>query len=401
MSTSSLRRRKGTRDGAIHVLVVAHGPPMRGGIATVALDLVQDPGLNAEFDVELLNTAQNDEARGRFSALNVRRALDGARATFMRSRPGTVVHTHSVHHPGLVAWRQVLIAIAARLRGAAVVSHNHAGPPCMEPPGSWEVGRLNRWGFAALDRLVEANVVIAAAAVPNLGRYMRTAPMPVVHNSVVVSDVTPTTADHDPPVVLFIGELLERKGVTELLDALDLLDDRGVGPFDLRIIGDDRAGLDPDKDEMVASIRARGRGDTLTGPLERSDVYEHLAAADVVVFPTHTEGQPFAVIESLAAGVPIVASDIRAISNMIDDRTHGRLVPVRDPAALADALAEMLGDPDERRRISAANRLLAHERFDRDLFRSRVAAIYRATGNSEGRRCRLRAGRVRVAAIDR
>ncbi len=393
--------RLGGIDGAIHVLVVAHGPPLRGGIATVALDLVEDPGLNAEFDVEFLNTAQNDDARGRFSLANVQRVTRDMVETFRRSRPGTVVHTHSVQYPEFVVWRQVAIALAARLRGAAVLGHNHAQPPYMEGPGEWEISRLNRWGFRVLDRLVEANVLIAAAGVPNLRRYMPSTPLPVVHNSIVVDEVVQSSAVHDPPVVLFIGELLERKGLVQLLDAVDLLAERGVTGFELRIIGDDRPGLDPLKDEMVALVRERGHGDALTGPLDRSEVYRHLSEADLYVFPTFTEGQPFTVIESLASGVPLVATDIQAIANMIEDPTHGRLVPVRDAVAVADAVQELLADPDERRRMSDACRERARERFDRPVFRARIAALYRAAGNSRSRRSRLRAGRARIRAIDR
>jgi glycosyltransferase involved in cell wall biosynthesis len=250
----------------------------------------------------------------------------------------------------------------------------------MAAPGEYRVGRLNRWAFAALDRLAEVNIMIAAAGEPNLRPYMPTVGLPVVHNSAVIDQMVQSTAVHDPPVVLFIGELLERKGILTLLDALDLLDERGVGGYDLRIIGDDRPGLDPDKDAMVAEIRRRGRGDAVTGPLSRAEVYDWLSRADLYVFPTWTEGQPFTVIEALASGVPIVASDIQAISAMMDDPAHGRLLDPHDAEAFAGAIAELLADPDRRRRISEANRARAHERFDRPVFRAHIAELYRQYG---------------------
>ncbi len=364
----------------IRVVVVAHGPPMRGGIATVALDLVEDPELNAEFDMVFQNTAQNDEARGKLAVENIKRALVDSWTTFRLARRGAVVHSHSVQYPWLTGWRQVGIAAAARLRGARVLLHNHAQPPYMEPPGAYRVDRLNRWAFAVLDRLVEANILIAAAGEPNLRRYMPTVDLPVIANSAVVDDVVQSSAVHDPPVVLFIGEMLERKGILTLLDAMDLLDERGVGPYDLRIISDNRPGLDPDKDAMVAAITERGRAETMTGPLTRAEVYRHLSEADLYVFPTWTEGQPFTVIEALASGVPIVASDIQAISAMIDDPEHGRLLPMTDATAFADAIEELLADPDRRRAISDANRARAYERFDRSVFRDRVAELYRRHG---------------------
>ena len=365
-------------------MVVAHGPPLKGGVATVALDLVEDPGLNAEFEMIFLNTAQNDSQRGKFALANVKRAVADAVGTFRLARPGTVVHSHSVQYPWLVGWRQVSIALAARLRGARVLLHNHAQPPYMEPAGEYRVSRLNAWAFAVLDRLAEANILIAAAGEPNLRRYMPTVELPVIANSVLVEDMAQTTAEHDPPVVLFIGEILERKGIVILLDALDELDRRGITHYELRIVGDNRDGLDPLKDEMIAEITRRGRADTMTGPVSRHEVYRHLSEADLYVFPTYTEGQPFTVIEALAAGVPIVASDIQAISNMIVDGDNGRLIPIDDTPGFADAIADLLADPDRRRKISAANRSLAFERFDRAVFRDRIAELYRRHGRPEG-----------------
>jgi glycosyltransferase involved in cell wall biosynthesis len=375
----------------IRVVVVAHGPPMKGGVATVALDIVEDPRLCEEFEVVFLNTSQNDDQRGSFAVENLQRAAQHAWSTFRLARAGSVVHSHSVQHPVFVAWRQVAIAAAARLRGARVLLHNHAQPPYMEPPGGYRVSAPHRLAFRVLDRLADANIMIAEAGVPNLRAHMPSVDLPVVYNSVVVDDIEPTSADHEPPVVLFVGELLERKGVRDLLDALDLLRSRGVTHWELRIVGDNRPGLDPLKDDMVELIVRRGFGDTMTGPVERSDVYRHLSEADIYVFPTYTEGQPFTVIESLAAGVPIVASDIQAIANMITDGPNGRLVGAGDVEGFAEALEELLADPGRRRRISEENRELARRRFDRGVFRDALAELYRLHGRPS-RRVRRRQG---------
>ena len=365
---------------------------MRGGIATVALDIVEDPQLNAEFDMVFYNTSQNDDQRGEFGLENLKRALEHAWGTFRLARRGAVVHTHAVQHPVFVAWRQVAIALAARLRGARVLMHNHAQPPYMEPPGEYRISAPHRLAFRVLDRLVDANILIAAAGEPNLRQYMPSAELPVIANSIEVDEVVPTTADHEPPVVLFVGEMLERKGLVVLMDALDILAERGVTDYSLRIVGDNRPGLDPDKDAMTELVINRGRQAAMTGPLPRDQVYEELAAADIYVFPTYTEGQPFTVIESLAAGVPIVASNIQAIWNMIADGENGALVEAGDAEGFADAIQDLLEDPSRRRKVSKANRALAKRRFDRSVFRERVAELYRLHGRPS-RAARRHAGR--------
>ena len=364
------------RDGR-RVVVVSHGPPLKGGIVTVAVDLVEDPGLNAEFEMVFQNTTQAEDKRGKLALENIWRALTHAWDTFRLARHGGVVHTHSVQDPTLVAWRQVLIALAARAKGSRVLLHNHAYRPYMAAPGEFRVGAAHRMAFRLLDRLAAANVLLSASGVPNLRPLMPRTPLPVVANSVVVDEVVPSDAVHDPPVLLFVGELLERKGVLVLLDALDLLRERHGGNWELRIVGNDTKGLDPEKDRVIDAVRDRGFGDAMTGPISREEVYRHLSEADVFVFPTFVEGQPFSVIEALAAGVPIVGSDIPTVADMVIDGVHGRLVTPRDPGALADALGEVLADPERRREMGARCRELAYARFDRAVFRERIAALYR------------------------
>lgn len=360
------------------VVVVAHGPPLSGGIATVALDLVEDPELNAEFEVVFQNTSQAQDKRGKFALENIQRVFAHAAQTFRLARRGGVVHTHSVQDPTFVAWRQVPIALAARLRGSRVVLHNHAFRPYMEPPGGYRVGLAHRIAYRLLDRLGHANVLLSAAGRPNLRPLMPRIPMPVIANSVVVADVEQSTVDHETPVLLFVGELLERKGVLELLDALDLLRERVTSPWEVRIVGNDTIGLDPDKDRVISEVRERGWGDALTGAVPRAEVYRLLSQADLFVFPSHVEGQPFSVIESLAAGVPIVGSDIPTVADMVTDGEHGLLVPPRDADALATAIEELLVDPQRRRRMGEACRELAIERFDRAVFRAAIAHLYRS-----------------------
>lgn len=119
----------------------------------------------------------------------------------------------------------------------------------------------------------------------------------------------------------------------------------------------------------------------MTGAVPRAEVYRQLSEADVFVFPTFVEGQPFSVIEAFAAGVPIVGSDIPTVAGMIHDGEQGLLVPVRDPDRLADAIAELIAEPERRRRMGAAGRATAEAQYDRAVFRDRIADLYRRLGS--------------------
>jgi len=111
-----------------------------------------------------------------------------------------------------------------------------------------------------------------------------------------------------------------------------------------------------------------------------------VSESDLYVLPTDYEGQPFAVIEALAAGVPVVATDIASIASMFEDPANGRLVERSDTAGFADAIGSLLSDVEQRRRISAANRALAESRYDRAVFRDALATIYRRHGRAAARR---------------
>ena len=209
----------------IRVVVVAHGPPMKGGVATVALDIVEDPQLREEFEVVFLNTSQNDDQRGSFAVENLT-ACRAARLGHLPPRPGRLGRAHRTRcstrcsSPG-DRWRSL------RPRGCE-------GPGAAAQPRPAALHGATRWlpglrgtpprASRVLDRLVNANILIAEAGVPNIGQYMPTTELPVVYNSVVVvDDIEPTSAVHEPTRGAVRRRAARAQGVRDLLDALDIL----------------------------------------------------------------------------------------------------------------------------------------------------------------------------------
>lgn len=163
-----------------------------------------------------------------------------------------------------------------------------------------------------------------------------------------------------PGFLLFVGRLRIRKGVEVLLAALDLLRRQGAAPT-LAIAGDGehRAALE-------AAAARRGLDGSAVRFLGRADaarVRALLAAARVLVVPSTYEGMPLVVLEAMAAGLPVVASRVSGIPEVVVDGETGWLVPPEDPEALAVALAELLADPAEGRRRGAAGRQRVGKRF--------------------------------------
>jgi glycosyltransferase involved in cell wall biosynthesis len=107
-----------------------------------------------------------------------------------------------------------------------------------------------------------------------------------------------------------------------------------------------------------------------------ADVPSFLAGLDVAVLPSRAEGMSNAVLEYMAAGRPIVATAVGATPELLADGEHGLLVPPGDPAALAAAIGKLLRQPELARRLGAAARRRARERYSREAMVRRFEAFY-------------------------
>ena len=108
----------------------------------------------------------------------------------------------------------------------------------------------------------------------------------------------------------------------------------------------------------------------------RQDIADILAAADVMVLPSLSEGFPFVLLEALAMGCPVVASRVNGVPELIENHKMGLLVPARDSQALAAAIREILSDPTAARKMGAEGRAVVRERFTVDQMVANTTAIF-------------------------
>jgi glycosyltransferase involved in cell wall biosynthesis len=144
--------------------------------------------------------------------------------------------------------------------------------------------------------------------------------------------------ERDRPVVGTIGRLEWRKGQDVLIAAAACLRDRRPAP-QLLVVGDGPTAADLRHQAQALGVAGLVR---FTGTLE--DVRPALAAMDVFALPSREEGMSNALMEAMAAGRPIVATDVGGNGEVLDRGRLGLLVPSDDPVALADAIARLLDD---------------------------------------------------------
>lgn len=177
--------------------------------------------------------------------------------------------------------------------------------------------------------------------------------------------------------LLAVGRLDEIKGFDVLLDACARLRDAGVA-FSCEIVGEGE--LRRSLEDRVASLRLEGCV-ALPGAMAQEEVRARLYRASVFVMPSvvaadgNMDGIPVALMEAMAAGLPVVSTTVSGIPEIVSDGSNGRLVPPRDPAALADAIRSLLDDPEGRRRLAAGARETVERQFNASREASRLFGL--------------------------
>jgi glycosyltransferase involved in cell wall biosynthesis len=370
----------------LRVVVVAQAAPAQGGIATFAETIVSDPGLRRTFDMRLLNTTRKAvRVGGALSFANAWHALADAVRVFRASRGAAVVHVQTALLPTLPLLRALAVCRAADLAGAAVLCHVHTGLANTGPHESFQPSRLQRFLLRRFG-FVFAVMTVSRAGMAGLGPFMRRARIEIVDNAVEVANFETATTGPALPAVLFVGTLARRKGLLDLLAAARLLHARGVVDWRLEVVGAGNEAGDREAETVRRAFRDDGLDGALVGPLGGTDLRARLRSAGIYTLPSHSEGQPIGILEAMASGLPVVATRVGGIPDLIRDGVDGLLVDPGQPEQLAEALGSLIASPDLRSRMGQAARKQVEERYDVPRLRARLSELYeRAAG---GRRSR-------------
>lgn len=289
-------------------------------------------------------------------------------AALLREREPDLVHAHG-SKGGVMA----RLARAARPRVPLVLTpHGYAFAGHFSGRSERAAYRLTERLLAPLASRVLCVCEAEARLAASVGSPARTR---VVHNGIE----PPPRATPDPalaarrergPVVSAITGLRPGKGDETLVAAFAGVA-RAHPEATLAIAGDG-----PERPRVEAEVAAAGLGDRVLLPGEVSDVDAVLAASDLFVLPSWAESFPYSVLEAMALGLPIVATDVGGVSEAIEDRVTGLLVEPRSSAALERAMLAMLGDRHRARALGAAARERMLARFTLSGMVAGTLAVY-------------------------
>jgi glycosyltransferase involved in cell wall biosynthesis len=273
-------------------------------------------------------------------------------AALMRAHGVPHLHAHFVSEPAAVA------ELASRLAGTGYSLSAHAKDIYLSPP-------------EVLRRKLGAARFTVTCTEYNRRTLTDAAPGARIHRMYHGIDQRAFAAHlrapaQGAPLVLAVGRLREKKGFATLVEACRLLREAGR-EFRCQIVGygEDRARLE-------SQIRASGLGGqvALSGKLAREQLIERYARASVLVVPSQVasdgdrDGIPNVLLEAMAMEVPVVATAVSGIPELVENGDNGLMVPPGDARAVADAVARLLDDARLRERLGRAGRRAVLERFD-------------------------------------
>ena len=356
-------------------------PPTTGGVTTFMLNLMASH-LDETFAFIPFSTSrppkQNVTNNYGYAAMfrgGLRRVLLGALITLwnvarfpivLLSTGADIVQIQASDYQAF--WESAVYAIMARLLGRIVLFriggafdqfHGSAGPTARRliaatlrlPDGVIAQSEFAKQYIAAAGRKATITVV------PNWSsRPVYDAPRPV----------------NDPPVGLFVaGSDAHRKGIEEVLTAASRLQDQGCA-VRLHLLAMSPA--------LVARVLELGLSNVVAreGPVPHAELLDIMRRVEIFLLPSHGEGFPNSLIEAMAAGMAPVATPVGAVPE-IASASGAVLVPVRDAAALADAIARLAGDPELRRTVSENARETVRRRFMPQAALSGLHELYQDT----------------------
>jgi glycosyltransferase involved in cell wall biosynthesis len=397
----------------VRVLLLNNHWRLVGGAETVAIQtrrLLESAG----HEVAVFSVAEDGQTAGEWPGGD-RGGTTGARAAgplkgvwsidafrqldrLLDDRPFDVAHAHNVYE-GLTL--SVLDALERRRIPTVLTLHDYralcpngvlrrpGGGPCTRcldsPPFLWSAvrhrcvrGSLRLSAVAAaeasLNRLRRRYERLAGLLAPSrfLRRLFIQAGFPPERIAFVpnaVPETAPAAAPAVPPRFVFAGRLTEDKGLDVLLHAAQRL--RGVAR--VAVVGGGR------RERLLATrVAAERLPVDLLGPMAPAAVARELGAGTAVVVPSlWYENCPLVILEAAARGIPAVASDLGGMRELVEHRRTGLLVPPGDPAALAGAMLELVGDPALVHELGGRARRRALGEHSEEQYLARITAVYR------------------------
>lgn len=341
-------------------LMVGTDVSTKGGIASVINDYI-DSGIMRRLGIAYVATHKDG---GKLTKMLF--FLKQLPRVFISIIPVEIVHIHTSH--GWSFRRLVTVVFLARLLGKKVALHVHGSQFDTYFDGAGRAERaVIRYGL----RVADIVIALSQDWKEKLSGIQPGADIIVIRNGVDIAKYLPVVARelHKPATVLFLGRLGERKGIYDLLSAIQELDSPD---FKFVLAGDGEVA------QVRSLVKERGLGRVVqvpgwVGPEEKRKL---LSGSDIYVLPSYHEGLPISILEAMAAGLPVISTPVGGIPEAVIEGETGYLCSPGDHIGLADAIRESVSDPVKWKKMSTRSIALAQSAYSMEVVEAELIRAY-------------------------
>jgi len=236
-----------------------------------------------------------------------------------------------------------------------------------------------RYVSSSAFRIADALVVLSTAEKRNFEKISGLKKLVVIPNAVDIAEYhSESQRKHSGKVrrLAYLGRITREKGLFEAVEAMKLIvSDPGVNEIEFVIAGSGNARAD-----LMSQIEEMGVGDhvRMIESLFGKEKVRFLQQADIFLFPSYHEGLPYSILESLAAGTPVIASNVGGIPDAVIDGIHGLLIEPRDPRQIADAIRKLASNDNLVRTMSQNCLSWASENYGLQRLSNQFDELYRS-----------------------
>lgn len=201
-------------------------------------------------------------------------------------------------------------------------------------------------------------------------------PIEVIPNAIELSVFRPPRQRPASETVqlLFVGRFNAFKNVEMLFDVIDKLLAMAIDNIELQLVGD---GAQRSNLERLTVERNLTRYVRFTGWVDRAELVDIYRRADLFVTATTWEGMPNTVLEAMACGLPVVATNASGLRELVRDGVNGHLIDINDAQTFTERLADLIDNPYERQRMGKESRKIAEQEFAWEYIAEQYVTIYR------------------------
>ena len=291
----------------------------------------------------------------------------------IQQRPLLLHLNTSLNHKSF--WRDFGYLIIGKLLRRKVILQIHGGSLERFCQSSSILRHVSLFAY----RIADAVVVLSTVEKRNFEKISGVKELVVIPNAIDLAEYhTESPRKHSGNVrqLVYLGRITREKGLFEAVTAIKLLvSDLGVNDIQFVIAGSGSARAD-----LLSQIEVMelGKHVRIIEPLYGKEKVRFLQQADVFLFPSYHEGLPYSILESLAAGTPVIASNVGGIPDAVIDGIHGLLIEPRDPRQIVEAIRKLVSNDDLVRTMSQNCLSWARQNYGLQRLSNQFDELYRS-----------------------